>query len=241
MNLKHADEGVRLARAAVVAAWVTAFALAGRAEALSVFDFTRITSNSTFNAASSLEVTVDTPGSNQVRFQFKNLVAAYPSSFISEIYFDDASPVLLSGTPVIVSNGSGTSFVKRYPPGSVPTFPSGNNAVPPFVIDWAFDTDGGSQSLKGIHPYAASPNDDWVQITFSGDYNNVVTAIDNHSLRIGLHVQGLPLGAGTTSDSFVGGHQATDPHEDQLIPEPLTVAGLTLAAGCLATYLRRRR
>ena len=56
------------------------------------------------------------------------------------------------------------------------------------------------------------------------NYNNVMTALSDGTLKIGLHVQGLPNGQ---SDSYI----STSSGNTQDTPEPLTMLAAGAAVG----------
>jgi hypothetical protein len=80
---------------------------------------------------------------------------------------------------------------------------------------------------------------DFVDLQFSLlpsiTFNDVISALDNKSLRVGLHIQGIPITGGTTSESFVSVSITQ-------VPEPSTVILLGIGAiGLLAWGWRRSR
>ncbi|UCD28425.1 MAG: hypothetical protein JSV03_15290, partial [Planctomycetota bacterium] len=150
-----------------------------------IYNFERVTNNAGLYLGSLMQVTVSSPGTGQVSFEFKNLAISYPDSFIAQAYFDDVDLVPLLSSPVI-TNAATVNFIV---PSVPPVLPGGNTLTPAFEEDWVF---GATPSLKdnGIHPFGV-PDNDLVTITFQGDYGSVIDAIGSDDLRIGIHIQGL--------------------------------------------------
>ena len=69
-----------------------------------------------------------------------------------------------------------------------------------------------------------------LQVAFLGNYNNVVTALNDGTLKIGLHVQALPNGQ---SDSYISSNT-------QDTPEPLTMLAAGAAVG-FGTMFKKQR
>jgi hypothetical protein len=73
-------------------------------------------------------------------------------------------------------------------------------------------------------------------LSFRGDYNNVMTALNDGSLKIGLHVQGLPNGA---SDSYISSSSSSSDNTENT-PEPLTMLAAGAAVG-FGTMFKKQR
>ncbi len=189
-----------------------------------IYPFEIFTDNGTYNDNPGWDLYVDVwDGDNQANFTFYNN-SSFDSS-IARIYFDDGT--LLGIDEVINSVDPGppkvtyTSFNTTQSPGDLP---GGNLLDPNFVADREF-------SIGSLNPppWKGVNNGDilneWVTVSFtlSGDLTALLGELNNGTLRVGLHVIGLPDGS---SESAV------------LIPEPATV--LLLGLGALA-LLRRRR
>jgi len=205
---------------AVVA--VLAACAASASATSTTFTFDRITSNAPDDIGPYLKLVVEDLGA-QVKFTFTN-GSSYSSSVIAQVYFDDydASPLLSSPS---ASYPAGVEFFSPATPGSLP---GGNNLVPAFDTDWSWG------AKNPVNTWGIHPGGDHLAITFTGTYVDVISAIADEGLRIGLHVQSLPIPTGTTSDSYITGGNPP-------IPEPLTMAGVLLGVGSLAGYLKRRR
>lgn len=196
--------------------------------------FIGITSNSPANVAAmqgQLSVTIDQVlGADQaidpskVSFTFWNAEGGYLSS-ITDIYFDDGT--LLGISDVI--NGPNVAFTGgSASPGNLPGGQGiGFQATQGFLAD----------SDPPTQPNGVNPGE-WVKIVFdlqeNMNYQSVLAALADSSLRIGVHVQGFPDGG---SESFVNG-PATQP-----VPEPGTMmllgSGMVGLAGIARKKFRR--
>ena len=158
------------------------------------FGFFKLTNNNDENLYGQLLVDVTANGTNQVDFKFTNNVGI--ASSITEIYFDDGTLLDLA----TVTNSSGVTFAEN-PPTNPDELPGGNTAVPPFVTTAGFSADiGPGNTSNGVNTAAES-----VIITFSlqagQTFGDTITALNNGSLRIGLHVRAIgELGSG---DSYI--------------------------------------
>jgi hypothetical protein len=203
-----------LPRSLLLAAVVAAFTFSTAAGAVTV-SFECITGNSTTDCGiGESQLTVDVtagPGANQVTFHFKN--AGPLASSITDVYFDDGT---LLGIASVV-DGPGVDFEQNASP---PDLPGGDDLIPPFETTEGFSAD----SEPPAQPNGANPGE-WVKIIFdliSGqDLDDTLAALDDGSLRIGIHVQGF---SGGGSEGFVN------------VPEP--ALGLLLLGSWLG--LRRR-
>jgi hypothetical protein len=165
--------------------------MAGSANATS-FTFARITNTNVENLAGQLSVDVTANGAF-VDFRFTNAVGT-PSS-IADIYFDDGT---LLGIASITDSGVGVAFTRNATPGDLP---GRHLASPPFVTTAGFTAD----SDPPVAPDGVNLASEWVTITFSlinnMTYADTIAALNDGSLRIGLHVQAIGTAGG--SDSYV--------------------------------------
>ena len=170
-----------------VGVWLAA--TAGSAE---TFYFNQITGNggATLNP-NQLSVEVTQGAGNTVDFLFKNNVGVQSS--ICDIYFENSS--LLQEPLTILNQSSGVAFSTPANPGDLP---AGNTVGFVTEGDLSADSDSPVQP-NGIN---ASSESLTVRVALEGTstFAQVVAAIADASLRIGLHVQGYANGA---SESFV--------------------------------------
>jgi hypothetical protein len=137
--------------------------------------------------------------------------------FISKVLFDDNG--YLSAPSANVSNigevaFSGGAGNDRLPQG-------GNN----FTTDYAFSRNTGDGNAWGIQAGES------LGLSFTGDYNLVISALNSGDLKLGLHVQSLPNGQ---SDSYISSGNTQD------TPEPLTMLAAGAAVG-FGTMFKKQR
>ena len=144
--------------------------------------------------------------------------AAAPSMFISQVLFDDNG--YLSNPQANIGNVGTVNFSGG----------AGNNQLPQggngFTTDWAFSRVPGAGNANGIQ----SP--ETLGVRFTGNYNNVIYALNSGALRLGLHVQALPNGQ---SDSYI-----SRPGNTENTPEPLTMLAAGAAVG-FGTMFKKQR
>ena len=165
-----------------------------RADLSSTYGFARISNNGAVDVGPQLLVDVISndayAAANQVLFKFRN--EGPVASSICDVYFDDGTLLGMAG----VIDSSGTSFSQGARPRD---FPGGAALSPAFetTADFSADSDSPPQP-NGVNP------GEWVGIIFNlkpgKTFASVIEAIglglsnpwDENSLRIGIHVQGLP-------------------------------------------------
>ncbi len=160
-----------------------------------ILHFSRFTDNAPTNVASQLsaEVTYD---DSAVSFRFLN--EGDTSSVITRVYFQDLTGSLGSAAMTehfvdFTANPTTSPSALMEPPG----------AQPWWTPAWAAIADR-PLPYNGIHNYLGSGDQDWLTITFdSTDFSEVLHDLKTGDLRIALHVQGIPVGTTTMSDSFV--------------------------------------
>lgn len=192
---------------------VSAASLASAPAYAASFGFNNITGGDTFGdtLAGGFTMDVTDAGSNNVLFKIFNNTGTSVANFISDVYFDDATPTLLSNPTLNSSFNTGNvSFTQKSPnPG---TLPQGNNLTPTFTETFGFGNATGDGNALAVQ------NTEALGIRFAGDFNNIIAALNNGTLRVGLHVQGI--GTGNKSDSFVSGPPST------AIPTPALLPGV---------------
>ncbi len=153
----------------------------------------------------SLEVTDLGGGETSFRFRNDDLAS------IVSIYFDDDLDLLSDPE---IDDGNGAEYAEGGSPGNLP---SGN--VEDFHADQVFSA-ANPQKKNGVGPGES------VTIRFTASFADVLEALENGELRVGLHAPGF---RNHGNKSFVN-----DVHG---LPEPGLLALLALGAGALA---RRR-
>ena len=187
----------------------------------SAFNFSNVAGMDTPGDAyvNSFTYTVVKQGS-AVRFDIFNSGnnAAAPNVFISKVFFDDngyLSAPSLYGTNIGEVSFSGGPSNAELPQGGIG-----------FTTDYAFSRNPGGGNEGGIQGAESFP------VSFAGNYDNVIAALNSGALRIGLHVQGLPNGA---SDSYISSSDNTEN-----TPEPLTMLAAGAAVG-FGTMFKKQR
>lgn len=151
-----------------------------------------------------------------VYFKFINTDASLSPSSITAVYFDDdvfeAGADVLS-SPQLDNSSAGVNFdfggVNSKPPRGAELDPQWKKEQTDFsALSTAPTSHNGVNSVS-----------EYFGITFAADYDNVVSALENDTLRIALHVQSFPDNEG--SMTFV------------TAPEPATLAMLGLGSICL--------
>lgn len=173
--------------------------VAGHASA-NEYGFINITNNNATNAAvgeAQLKMDVTQQGSN-ISFLFTNS-GPYASS-ITDIYFDD-------DVPLLTFQGFTASTGVNFSVGATPLNLPGGQAYH-FTSNYSYDSQSPTQP-NGINPGES------LQITFgtTSNFNGIISAIDNSSLQIGIHVQGFSNGG---SESFINDPPVTT----NSVPEP---------------------
>jgi hypothetical protein len=139
-----------------------------------------------------------------------------PSMFISQVFFDDNG--YLSGPSVNFSNIGEVGFSGG---ASNAQLPQGGNG---FTTDYAFSRVPSAGNAYGVEA------GEKLGLSFVADYNNVISALNDGTLKLGLHVQALPNGA---SDSYISSNT-------QDTPEPLTMLAAGAAVG-FGTMFKKQR
>ena len=198
--------------------------VAGTIPAMAVlYGFGNITHNGNEDLSDQLwvDVLADNGG---VMFTFTNwdpVDLATIDSAITDVYFDDADPMLLAQ----ITSFSYTGVVAFASPATPPVLPGGSSITPAFVVDFSADADSMTEAVD-------DGNVDSLTVHFalnSGfSYASVLHALNSGDLRIGLHVQSIGTRGG--SDSYVN-----------RVPEPGTILLLGFGLAGLYGYRLRKR
>jgi len=183
------------------------------------FSFSNIAGGDTPGDAYANSFTFDVvdQGLSLVFFKINNREnAADPSMFISKVFFDDNG--YLSGPSANVSNIGQVAFNGGASNDQLPQ--GGNN----FTTDYAFSRLPGAGNAFGIQA------GETLVLGFKANYNNVISALNDGTLKLGLHVQGLRNGQ---SDSYISSNT-------QDTPEPLTMLAAGAAVGFGTVFKKQR-
>ncbi|MBC1222197.1 PEP-CTERM sorting domain-containing protein [Nostoc sp. UCD121] len=175
------------------------------------FGFNNITGGDTVGDAfaPNFSFNVTDYGSGKVLFKFLNNASSEQA--LKQVAFSVDSSVsgILSNIAVNVGNSGTVDFEL-----SSQNLSQSNN-----ISGWDGTTFGAD--TKGGNGNAVQSRES-LGITFTGNYNAVLAAINAGTLQVGIHVGSLPRGA---SDSYV----STPP--SQSVPEPSTLFGVGLVFG----------
>lgn len=177
-------------------------------------NFTRVSNNGNTNVASQLRMVVSSlAGGTQTQFRFTN--TAVVASSIDKIVWAFGLVPYTAGA--ITDSGSSVNFAVSGNT-NLPSAPSG------FTDSYAIRRDGGA--AKGVN--AAN---EFVNIVFTANYNDIVAGLANGNVRVGLHV--ISIGAQAGSDTYVN---------VRVVPLPAAAwAGLGTMAGIAGVAALRRR
>lgn len=186
------------------------------------YNFSNITHNNPASAAIGeaqlfMDVSDEGVPAGQALFTFRNV--GPEASSITDIYFDDMFPTVLSDISYI-TNYSGVDFSEGASPGDLPGGQS-----------YSFSADHSADSDPPAQPNGVNPGEklDIVFNLVSGYlFNNVIAGLDSGDLRVGIHVQG-----------FDGGYSEAFINNPAPVPEPAT---FVLVGSALAglPFIRRR-
>ncbi|MBN2209893.1 MAG: PEP-CTERM sorting domain-containing protein [Sedimentisphaerales bacterium] len=195
----------------------------GMTQAAYIYDFKVIPDESSnpANAATGeeqLSLEVSSPAANQVLFSFSNTAFNPLPASITDIYYEDTLALLAGINHTI--EGPGVDFGQGASP---PKLPRGKNLVPAFT-----ETPGLSfDSESPVQPNGVNPNE-YLGLLFyltSGmTLNDVINALNEGNMRIGIHVQGFADGG---SETFIN-------DKTPIVPEPTTLTLMSLGLGLLS-------
>ncbi len=202
-------------------------ASASGADAAVSYSFTGVSNNSPTSTAigeANLSMMVSDNGGGYVRFDFYN--SGPEASSITDVYFDDAVDPSLFVTPISqIINSSGVSFSEGARPGNLP---SGGD----FTATRGLTADSDAPvSFNGVNPGETLGL--ILQLDNGNNFNDVLTALSDSTLRVGIHVQAFSNGQ---SESFINNPGGSPP----AVPEPSSLAIIGLGALFAGRRLRQR-
>jgi hypothetical protein len=226
IKVPRMESPLNLVKSLLAVAGVAALSAVSAAPAWA-FNFSNIAGGDTPGDAYVNSFTFDVVDQGQsVLFNIRNSGdAASPSMFISQVFFDDKNSFFdddtyLSSPLVNIGNVGDVAFSGG---ASNDRLPQGGNG---FTTNYAFSRNTGDGNAWGIEAGES------LGLSFTGDYNLVISALNSGDLKLGLHVQALPNGQ---SDSYISSSGNT-----QDTPEPLTMLAAGAAVG-FGTMFKKQR
>ncbi|MCJ7602636.1 MAG: PEP-CTERM sorting domain-containing protein [Desulfobulbaceae bacterium] len=198
-------------------------AIAGTAQA-SPYGFTVVEDNSSFDPSMQLRVDVTDGDSGPILFKFTNEGSI--QSHIGDIYFDWGT-----GTALTFAGFSSTGEVSFSADATPGNLPGGNNIS--FIAGWSADPNPPpGTNGNGIDNWSGSGTQDTLTIAFTEPtFGDIISALNDGTYRIGLHLQGLTDGK---SESYVNGI-GTNP-----VPAPATILLFGTGLAALAGIARKK-
>jgi hypothetical protein len=195
------------------------------------YGFVNVSGNNSYNAQVGEdqlymlvdEVTVN--GDSFANFTFGN-TGPVPTA-VAVIYFDDYDDDFFLGNPDYMENDAETAF--EYMSGG--TMPAWNQVNPSFEkpADFSF-------AAKNPAPFnGINADESWmVRMNYNSTYSQLIKALNDGSLRVGMHVRAFPNGG---SEAFVNTPDIVPPG---IIPAPsaLLLAGLGVT---ITGWLRNKK
>ena len=193
------------------------------ASAAATYNFGNIAGGDTVGDALAANFTLEVTdlGGNQVMFEVESatLIGTY---FIGAIFIDDSANVL-GGESTAYSDANSVGDVNYLYDSKPKNFPQGNTI--------GFDTTASYNAQNGNgNSHAVQPGESAAFI-FTGNYNDMIAALDDGSLSFGIHVQGIGRG----SDSFVAMPNNPPPGI------PLPAGGFLLLSALVGLGVARKR
>ena len=201
---------------------VTALSALSAAPA-SAFGFGNIMGGDTVGDAYVNDFSFDVSGDgDNVLFKIANNNTSVPGIFIGSVYFDTGNNAGLLSAFGLDAGNTGTVDFKD---NGTANMSQSANLTTPWSTDFSATKSGGASN--GVQTGEA------LGFSFAGNYNNVVSALNAGSLRLGLHVQGINGG----SDTFVSSSSSGNTENT---PEPLTMLAAGAAVG-FGTMFKKQR
>ncbi|MEG4799263.1 PEP-CTERM sorting domain-containing protein [Microcoleus sp. ARI1-B5] len=159
-------------------------------------------------------------GNNSVGFKIANNNTSVAGIYIGSVYFDTGNnSSLLSAFGINTGNTGTVNFANN----GTANMPQSANLSSAWSTDFSATKQGAASN--GVQ------TGEVLGLSFGGNYNNVVSALNAGTLRLGLHVQGINGG----SDTFVSSSGNTEN-----TPEPLTMLAAAAAVG-FGTMFKKQR
>jgi len=211
---------LNLVKSLLAVAGVAAVSAVSAAPASAAFTFSNIAGGDPVGDAYVNSFTFDVFNQGaSVLFKIKNSGnAAASTMFIRQVFFDDNDGNSYLSTPFANVDNIGPV---TFSPGPT-NFPQGGQG---FTTNYAFSRSGPGNA-------SAIQAGETLGVRFTGNYNNVISALNSGALRVGLHVQGLPNDG---SDSYISSSGNTEN-----TPEPLTMLAAGAAVG-FGTMFKKQR
>ena len=187
------------------------------------YGFDNITNNNAGDAAigeAQLSFSVTAYSSTQVEFLFKNIGSE--ASSIADIYFDDEVP-LMTWSQFSQMDMNVVSFSEGAKPGNLP----GGKSFE-FSSDYSYDSDSPTQP-NGVNPGEVLG----IVFDYTDGYGleQIIAALNNGSLSVGIHVQGFGSGG---SEGFISASSINP------VPEPASMVLLGIGLMGIAGISRKK-
>lgn len=200
------------------------------------FSFGNITGGDTEgdSIVGAFKFSVTNPSTGKVRFDIKNTFTGADDPHIKQVVFSWQSVSALLSSPVLNSaNVGAVNFAVDQSGRNYGNLPQSNNlGTSWYGSDFAVKNQGIRRipTLNGIAS-AVQPGES-LGLVFDGNFNDVITALNNQTLRLGIHVGAI--GRQDCSDSYVS---VGNP---QPVPESSGAAVLGLAGLGIVGFLKKK-